>query len=357
MTEGGSVARGDLLVQLDTAVLDARIEVPEAAIALAEAGLARAQAGARTEQIAIAEAQLAQAEAGRAAAQQAVIDTLALVENPQDINLQIAVAEAQLLSARRRTAQARSLKDAAELGKGLYDFLQENAGLQRFAVASGPLSELPPEIAAQFPVLVDGVYDLGDGMELHIHGSTFDLYQWVEVHVPERVGTLPNDYWQSWVGVNSALAEQEGIEASLAHLHAVGEDPQDARASSDEAAHALAEAEALVAQAQARVDALKAGASEEETGALEARVSQANAILEALLAQRDMLCIKSPLDGTVTDIVAHEGEIAAPGASLLTVADLSYVTLTVYVPENRIGQVWLNQPVQITVDSFTDRVF
>ena len=70
-----------------------------------------------------------------------------------------------------------------------------------------------------------------------------------------------------------------------------------------------------------------------------------------------MLRVESPLDGTLTNIVAHEGEIAAAGASLLSVADLSSVTLTVYVPENRIGGVSLNQPVQVTVDSFPGRVF
>ena len=357
VAEGSSVSDGDLLVQLDTSVLDAQLEVAEAVIAIAEAGLAQAQAGARPGQITTAEAQLTQAKAGRAAAQQAVSDTQALLENPQQINLEIAVKEAQLRSAEHRMAQSEAFKDAAEVGKGIYDYLQDNAGLQKFPAASGPLSELPPEIAAQFPVMVDGVYDLGGGMELHIHGDTFDLYQWVDVGVPDQVATLPNDYWQSWVGVGSSMAEKQGIEAALAHLYAVSKDPQELRASYDGAVHSLAETEALVAQAQAQVDGLKSGASPEQIGALEARVAQANAVLEALMTQRDMLCIESPLDGTVTDIVAHQGEIAAKGATLLTVADLSEVTITVYVPENRIGQIRLNQQVQITVDSFADRIF
>jgi len=357
VAEGSSVTSGDLLVQLDTAVLDAQIEVAEAMIAIAEAGLSQAQAGARPGQIVTAEAQLAQAIAARAAAQQAVSDTQALLNNPQQINLEIAIKEAQLQSAEHRRAQSEAFRDAAEIGKGIYDYLQDNAGLQKLPAASGPLSELPPEIAAQFPVMVDGVYDLGGGMELYIHGDTFDLYQWVDVHLPDQVATFPNDYWQSWVGVNSSLAEMQGIRASLAHLYAMREDPQELRASYDGAVHSLAETEALVAQAQAHLDGLKAGASQEQIGALEARVGQANAVREALMTQRDMLCIKSPLDGTVTDIIAHQGEIAAKGATLLSVADLSEVTITVYVPENRIGQVRLNEQVRITVDSFADRVF
>jgi HlyD family secretion protein len=51
------------------------------------------------------------------------------------------------------------------------------------------------------------------------------------------------------------------------------------------------------------------------------------------------------------------GEVAAPAATILAVADLSEVTLTVYVPQNRIGQVRLGQTVQVTVDSFPGRTF
>ncbi len=41
---------------------------------------------------------------------------------------------------------------------------------------------------------------------------------------------------------------------------------------------------------------------------------------------------------------------------MLSVADLAEMNLVVYVPENRIGQVHLNEEVQIQVDSFPGRV-
>ncbi|OQY18667.1 MAG: hypothetical protein B6I34_10435 [Anaerolineaceae bacterium 4572_32.1] len=53
----------------------------------------------------------------------------------------------------------------------------------------------------------------------------------------------------------------------------------------------------------------------------------------------------------------HEGELAAPGATLLTLGDLDKVTLTVYVPEDKLGQVYLGQDVQVRVDSFPERTF
>jgi len=41
----------------------------------------------------------------------------------------------------------------------------------------------------------------------------------------------------------------------------------------------------------------------------------------------------------------------------LTIANLDEVTLVIYIPENRIGQVRLGQEAQVQVDSFPERVF
>jgi HlyD family secretion protein len=59
----------------------------------------------------------------------------------------------------------------------------------------------------------------------------------------------------------------------------------------------------------------------------------------------------------VLDQALQAGELAAPAATILTLADLSQVELVVYVPENRIGEVQLGQTVKISVDSFPGQVF
>jgi len=360
VAEGGGIIAGDVLVGLDTALLDAQIEAARAAVAVAEAGLAQAQAGARPGQIAVAEAQLAQAEIVRTAAAQAVSDTLALVENPQDIRLQIAVTQAQAEAARLHVTQAQTLKDAAEIAKNEFENAQGMEGRHRVHVRSGPISELPsilpPEIVERLPTLGDGVYTFGD-LELHLHGGTYDLYTWVTVSLPLEFHLTPNQWWQAWVGVNAATAQQEGLQAALGHLYAQQMHPQGLEAQADEALAALAQAEAQIAAAQAQVDGLEAGAAQEQIAALQARVAQAQAVLDSLQTQRALMEVASPLDGVVIDLATHVGEVAAPGAALLTVADLSQVHLTVYLPETQIGQVRLGQEVRVRVDSFPDRIF
>jgi len=362
--EGDAVVAGDVIVQLDTATLDVQIEAARAAVVLAEAGLALAPAGGRPGQIAIGVAELAQAQAGGFAAAQAVSDTLALVENPQDVRLQIAVAQAQAEAAQHHVARAMALKDGIEIAKNKFEEVQaEWDGRDRIKVlvSSGSVDDLKDALPEEYRDLLpddppDGVYSYGD-MELHIHGDTYDLYMWVSANIPFELHLTPNSWWQAWVGVNAALAEQEGIEASLAHLYARRAHPQSLEAQADEAMAYLAQAEAQIAAAQAQLDGLQAGATKEQIAALQARVGQANAALDSLLAQRSMLTIASPIDGIVVNVAAHPGEVAPAGAVLLTVADLADLELTLYMPETQIGQVHLGQRVQVKVDSFPDRVF
>ncbi|MBZ0301661.1 MAG: efflux RND transporter periplasmic adaptor subunit [Anaerolineae bacterium] len=67
--------------------------------------------------------------------------------------------------------------------------------------------------------------------------------------------------------------------------------------------------------------------------------------------------VTSPIEGTVLERLVEPGEITAPGNTLMVVADLSALTLTVYVPEDRYGQVFLGQTYAVKVDSFPDQTF
>lgn len=67
--------------------------------------------------------------------------------------------------------------------------------------------------------------------------------------------------------------------------------------------------------------------------------------------------IRSPLDGLVLMRAADPGEITTAGGALLVVADLHTVTLTVYIPEDRYGQIYLGQELSVTVDSFPGKTY
>ncbi len=320
--EGEDVEADQILVQMDDSLLEAQIEAARAAVEVAKAQLAQAEAGARPEQIRQAEATLMQAQAARDGAYQAWQDTIAIRDNPQELDAQIAQARAQVNAAQAALDQSVAMKDAAEIAyDGFWD------AKEALADAKEELKDIPPEYRPDLP-----------GFQLDFH-------------------LIPNNYWKAWVGVNSADAAHEGAQIALSNLYAMRENPQELNAQIDAAKTQYQAARAIVGQAEAQLEALKAGATGEEIAALEAQVGQAQAALDTLLKQRDKLSITAPVGGLVLGISIHEGELAAPGGTMLTLGDLDKVTLTVYVPEDQLGKVNVGQDVEVKVDSFPGRTF
>lgn len=67
--------------------------------------------------------------------------------------------------------------------------------------------------------------------------------------------------------------------------------------------------------------------------------------------------VHTPIAGVVLERVFEPGEIVSAGATLVTVGDLDALTLTVYVPEDRYGQIMLGQVCQVNVDSYPGQNF
>ena len=320
--EGEDVEAEQLLVQMDDSLLEAQIEAARAAVKVAQAQLAQAEAGARPEQIRQAEATLMQAQAARDGAYQAWLDTIAIRDNPQELDARIAQARADVEVTEAVVTQANAQKDAAEIAHNNYWNAKE-----ALADAKEELKDIPPEYRPDLP-----------GFQLDFH-------------------LIPNNYWKAWVGVNSAGAAHEGAQIALNNLYAMREDTQELNAQVDATKTQYQAARAIVGQAEAQLEALKAGATAEEIATLEAQVGQAQAALDTLLKQRDKLSITAPVGGLVLGRSIHEGELAAPGGTMLTLGDLDKVTLTVYVPEDQLGKVNVGQDVEVKVDSFPGRTF
>ena len=67
--------------------------------------------------------------------------------------------------------------------------------------------------------------------------------------------------------------------------------------------------------------------------------------------------IISPIDGVVLERLVEPGEFAPPGSTVMVVAALDALTLKIYVPEDRYGQISLGQIFPVTVDSFPGETF
>jgi HlyD family secretion protein len=86
-------------------------------------------------------------------------------------------------------------------------------------------------------------------------------------------------------------------------------------------------------------------------------VAQAEASLALIDAQIAKLTVNAPMDGVILTRNVEPGEFVQPGAVALKLADLDNLTITVYVPEDRYGEITLGQTAEVSVDSFPDEVF
>lgn len=329
--EGDFASAGQLLVRLDTSLLDAQTEQAEAQIALAEAQLAQLKAGVPPEQIAVAEAALALAKAQREAADQAWQDGILLRNTPQELNAQIDATYSEREIAQLQIEQAALIRDAVELRESI-------------AADSWELTQRGLDFSFTVP---------GKGKKsVHVDFKEGEKQQ---ASVEWNLATMK--VWQAWVNLENAQAAQTSAQEKLNTLLAQRAEPlsanlQVARAEADYQAKVAA-----VSIAQANLDQLEAGPPASQISVLEAQRDQAQSQLVALAAQRENYALYSPIEGVVVTRAAHQGEVALPGNTLLTVANLNQVTLTVFVPESEYGRLRVNQAVAVSVDSYPGRTF
>ena len=295
---GDAVQAGDVLVRLDDTVLQSQRLEAQAGLTAAQANLARVLAGARPEEVAAAQAALAQAEAELGGAAQAVINAQDAITNPLSLDAEIDAARTGVRLAEQNVEMARANLAETELQYGIY---AEQEG------------------------------DAKRTWDLQLQASQAALVQ--------------------------AQAELEGAQQYLNALWAMRANPLALEAQLHGAETQYQMVAANVAAAQAALDELKAGPTEEQIAMAEAQVRQAEAAVGLVDAQIAQLTLVAPMDGIVTSRSRQAGETTTAGAPLMAIANLDEVTLVVYIPENRIGQVQLGQAVEVQVDSFPDRVF
>ncbi|RLE05161.1 MAG: hypothetical protein DRJ13_02500, partial [Bacteroidetes bacterium] len=109
-------------------------------------------------------------------------------------------------------------------------------------------------------------------------------------------------------------------------------------------------AEASVSQAEAGVYLAQAQITQSENNRISAEtaVKQAEAALALVDLQLEKMKIYSPITGVILTSIIDPGEILAAGYSAFIVGDLSHLTVTVYLPEDKYGQIKLGDTAQLT---------
>ncbi|MBL7162231.1 MAG: efflux RND transporter periplasmic adaptor subunit [Anaerolineales bacterium] len=329
--EGGQVEAGDTLVRFNDALLLAQLDQAEAAQKHAQANydliaaslsLEKRQASISTAELELVNVQQAlddlyeNLDLARAAALQAIADARDAVRDTQRRvdNLHKASLQTDI-----EQAEANVILAKDKLDKAIEDY--------------EPYENKPED-------------DLPRAAYLSIKAQAQAEYDNVVRYLNNLTGETDE------IDLAQAEADLEAAQAHLADAQrqyekmADGPDPD-----------ALALAEARLKNAQSQLTLAQSGASAEELAVAQAQIDTAQSAVAVIRAQLDKLVLSAPMDGRVLYRSVEPGEVVQPGVPLLTLARLDNLTITVYVPEDRYGEIMLGQIADVTVDSFPGEIF
>lgn len=338
--EGQQVKKGNTLALLDTSDLQLELKTAQDALTVAQASLTQAKTPASAEEIAAAEASVASAQ-GAVASAQAGLDRAKKPPTAQDIAAATsALASAQSAYSSAVTAYNRAkngptadelqvLQSTLAKAKAALDVAQ--AAYDRIGGASNPFSAQTPQA-------------------LQLQQATQD-YQIAISNYNQSTKPDASTVAQASAAIAQAKAQVDQAQVTLQKLKD-SPNQQDI----DQAQAGLDSANAQLDSAKAQLDLKKKGARPEDIAVAQARVDQAQTGIDQAKAALAKATLVSPIDGTITDIALQEGELAAAGQPIFTIADLTNLKVeTTDLDEFGAAKVKVGQAATIRVNAFTDK--
>ncbi|MGQ9815778.1 MAG: HlyD family secretion protein [Candidatus Roseilinea sp.] len=360
--EGQSVKAGDPLLHLDPSLLTAQRAAAAAALTIANSAVQTAQAG---YQVAQAQYDVTLTNARAAGAKSRLADWSARTPNYFDQpqwyftrDEQIAAAQASILLAAQEVDAAQTNLDTVVKDLKNADFVQAETRLANARIAflsaldvysrsqaSGgtidpttlPLS-LPP-IAPGYRTRIRIAKQLSGTDDLI--NAAQDVYDAAKSELDAAQAAY--DDLLDTDQANAVLQARAKLSVALERYQAA----QDRLSMLETGENSLS-----VKVAQAALDQAKAAVEQALNAA-----KQAEANLALIDIQISKLTISAPTDAVVLTRNIEPGEFVQPGTTAFVLGKLSDLTITVYVPEDRYGELSLGQSATVTVDSFPGETF
>lgn len=309
---GDQVAAGDLLLRLDTVELERAVKRAEISVATAKNSLAQLQKPAAALEIAAAEAELA-------SAQEKLVDA----QKPATA-AEIAAAKASVSAAWAKYNELTAAKSSAELTK-------LEANLRKAEIA---MKEAQREYDA-----VKWRNDVGMTPEgAKLQQATID---YEAAKADYEVTTKPAN--QS--DLQNAVSSAKSAEKQLADLQ------------SKPNAADIATAQAQVATAQQKLNDLQQGKDTLEIEAAELTLESALVDWQEAIDKANRASVTAPIGGTVLSVDAELGQKLNNGATVVTLADLHALELSVNVAEVDMDQIQVGQAADIAIDALPGERF
>ncbi len=172
-----------------------------------------------------------------------------------------------------------------------------------------------------------------------------------------ELGARPEERVQTDQAVAQARANFETAKEALARMETLYSAGAASKAQLDAARLQYDVTRAQYESARQQQQAVQAGARPEELQMAQAQVSQAQAAVTYARLLAANATITSPLAGIVTIRSVDPGNLANPGAPLVTVAQIDTVHVVLDVSETDLSRVALGQTVTVRADAYPDTTF
>lgn len=323
--EGDAVTEGQVLAILKTDALDLQVAQAAAALAGAQAQLAALNEGSRAAAIAAAQAQVRSAETQ--------LSQLRAGPKTQDLEMAraaLAAAQANLLTQRNNLSAAKARADSA---------VEQAANALRSAQDR-----------------YSTIYWQNRERE-NAPGGLTQAMRDNESEAERGVVNAEEGLRQAQIAAeNARLAEQTGIQASEQQVaqQQASLDKLLAGATIEQ----IAAAEFQLAQARSQLDNVKNPATAAQRDQREAAVAQSQAALDSAKYNRSQAELKAPFAGLIADVTIDVGDpSSSAGSAAIRLIDTSSLSAEIDISDVDIAGVRVGQRVELIVQSLPTTVF
>ena len=160
--------------------------------------------------------------------------------------------------------------------------------------------------------------------------------------------TVPDEVVKAQSDVQAARQQVDAAKKLLDSREQLYREGALARRLVDEASVAYAQAKSQFDTAQKHLESMQSVGRQETVKGAAGQLESAKGKYEAAQAQLSYSEVRSPISGVVADRAVFAGEMAAAGAPLLTIVDVSSVIARLNVPQAEAAHIRVGQPAHIT---------
>ncbi len=352
--EGDHVKSGQTIAILQADELTARVDQATGAMLANQARLKELEEGTRQERIRAAQADLARAKAVASGAVD-VQQTIALAHSRANelkasmvtamTNMQVAqreydaaAAQLQLVRKGPRSEQIDAAKAAVSQAATLAHNAEREADRAIELCTEGAISEQ----------LRDNSVAARDAAKAVYAGAESKLRE-------ALAGSRPEEITSANAKLEQASARLQGAQMLAQTAKQMYDDRLDNLQRLQSAKSSSQAAYQQVQAAQAALDLLVNGPSQNDLNAAKGGVVQSNAQLNEAQYMRGQIVITAPFDGVITTKYREVGEVLTPGAAIVRVANLARLWVRVYAPLTSMGRFKVGDTGQVITESLPDK--